>query len=67
MSFIIKNKLAISGALSGLLIGFLYWKFIGCAAGSCSSGSCAITSNPLNSSLYGAAFFALLFNMFKKK
>ena len=33
--------------LGGMLVGYLYYRFIGCA-----SGSCAITSNPVNSTLY---------------
>ena len=37
------------GVLIGGLLGFLYYKFVGC-----SSGSCAITSNPYITTLYGA-------------
>ena len=37
------------------LLGFLYYKFIGC-----SSGSCPITSNPMNSTLYGAVMGLLI-------
>lgn len=33
----------------GLVGGFLYWKYVGCA-----SGTCPITSNPYISSGYGA-------------
>lgn len=32
-----------------MVLGYAYYFFIGC-----SSGSCAISSNPLNSTLYGA-------------
>jgi hypothetical protein len=50
------------GALLGGLGGFLYWKYIGCLA-----GTCAITSSPLNSTLYFAFFGAFLLGSFKKK
>ena len=50
----------------GLIAGQLYYQQIGCA-----SGTCAITSNPLNSTLYGGLMGGLLFSMigdfFKKK
>lgn len=39
----------ISGVVIGGGLGFLYYKFVGCAA-----GTCPITSNPLHSTLYGA-------------
>jgi urea transporter len=41
-------KMIIGAAIGGVL-GFLYYKFIGC-----STGTCPITSKPLNSVLYGA-------------
>ena len=47
-------KMIIGAAIGGLL-GFLYYKFIGCA-----SGTCPITSKPLNSVLYGAVMGLLL-------
>lgn len=62
MERIIKFKLTILGATLGALGGYLYYSFIGCA-----SGSCAITSNPVNSTLYGAIMGGLLFNMFEKE
>lgn len=40
MSFLLKHKLALAGVLVGGLLGFAYYYFIGCNA-----GSCAITSN----------------------
>lgn len=49
------------GAVVGGLVGFLYWKFIGCT-----SGTCKITSSPLNSTLYFAMMGTLVFSMFKK-
>ena len=60
-NFLKKNILTILGVLLGALSGFLYWKFIGC-----STGSCAITSNPTNSTLYGAAMGGLLLSISKK-
>ncbi len=56
-----KYLFTLIGAIIGAAAGFLYWKFIGC-----STGSCAITSNPVNSTLYGAAMGGLLLSTFKK-
>jgi hypothetical protein len=61
-NFISNNILYIIGALICALVGFLYWKFVGCA-----SGTCAITSSPINSSIYGALMGSLLFSIFKKE
>jgi LytS/YehU family sensor histidine kinase len=47
------------GVIVGLLAGYAYYHFVGC-----NSGTCAITSNPLNSTLYGGVMGGLLFNMF---
>jgi len=47
------------GVIVGLLAGYTYYHFVGC-----NSGTCAITSNPLNSTLYGGVMGGLLFNMF---
>ncbi|MFD2890942.1 DUF6132 family protein [Flavobacterium chuncheonense] len=47
------------GVVLGLIIGYLYYYYIGCA-----SGTCAITSKPFNSSLYGGLMGGLLFNIF---
>lgn len=58
--FLKKNILTIIAVPLGALAGFLYWKFVGC-----NSGSCAITSNPYNSTIYGAAMGGLLFSIFK--
>lgn len=44
-------------ALIGAAGGYLYWQQIGC-----SSGSCAITSNPINSAIYGAMMGVLAIN-----
>lgn len=43
------------GAAVGGLLGFLYYKFVGCA-----SGTCPITSRPLNSIMYGAVMGLLI-------
>jgi hypothetical protein len=34
-SFLKKNSIAIVFALAGSVVGFLYWKFVGCKTGSC--------------------------------
>ncbi len=52
----------IIGVIFGSVAGYLYYKWVGCV-----SGTCAITSNPINSTLYGAAMGALLGNLFEKK
>ena len=36
------------GGLIGAVLGYLYYRFIGC-----SSGTCPITSNPYISTIYG--------------
>lgn len=59
--FLKKNILTIIGVPLGALAGFLYWKFVGC-----NSGTCAITSNPMNSTLYGAVMGGLLLSIFQK-
>jgi len=56
------NILKLSGIITGILGGYLYYYFIGCR-----SGSCAITSSPWLSMLWGAAVGYLLFDMFRKK
>lgn len=60
-TFLKKNILTIIGIHLGALAGFLYWKFVGC-----NSGTCAITSNPMNSTLYGAVMGGLLLSIFQK-
>lgn len=50
------------GIISGMIVGYAYYYFVGCA-----SGTCAITSKPLNSSLYGGLMGGLLFNIFVKE
>ena len=45
----------IIGLAAGAVLGFLYYRFIGCA-----SGACRIASNPYISTIYWAAIGALL-------
>lgn len=54
------NYLYVLGAFAGGLAGFLYWNFVGCL-----SGTCAITSDPINSTLYGSVLGGLFFGQFK--
>ena len=61
-TFLKKNSLVVLGSTVGAIAGFMYWKFVGCA-----SGTCMITSKPVNSTVYGAVMFALIFSMFKKQ
>lgn len=49
------------GILLGVIGGFLYYTYVGCA-----SGTCAITSNPWISTLWGAALGYLISDMFVK-
>jgi hypothetical protein len=62
MNYIIKHKITIIGIVAGAIAGYLYYYFVGCA-----SGTCAITSNPINSSAYGALMGGLLLSMFTKE
>lgn len=59
---LIRYKLELTGAIIGCIVGYFYWKFVGCA-----SGTCAITSSPVNSSIYGALMGALVLGLFKKQ
>lgn len=61
IDFVKKNILVITGTVVGALAGFLYWKFVGCV-----SGTCAITSDPVNSTIYGFVTGGLVFSIFKK-
>lgn len=62
MSFLIRHKLTMLGILAGAVGGYMYYHFIGCT-----SGSCPITSQPVNSTLYGAMMGGLFFSSFKKE
>jgi hypothetical protein len=61
LSFLKKYQRNLIGITIGAIAGFLYWNYVGCA-----SGTCAITSNPLNSTLYGALMGYLIAGIFKK-
>ena len=61
MSFILRNKITIGGAILGTIGGYLYYYYIGCL-----SGTCTITSKPLNSTLYGGFMGSLFINIFFK-
>jgi len=59
-TFIKKQNRTILGVIIGSALGYAYYYFIGC-----SNGNCAITSNPINSTLYGAFMGGLLGSSFK--
>jgi hypothetical protein len=59
-TFIKKHNRTILGVIIGGALGYAYYYFIGC-----SKGTCAITSNPINSTLYGAFMGGLLGSSFK--
>jgi hypothetical protein len=61
MNFIIKYKFNFIGLVLGAIVGYLYYIHIGCT-----NGTCVITSNPVNSALYGALLGVLVVNMFQK-
>jgi hypothetical protein len=50
------------GVLIGALLGYLYYRYVGCI-----TGTCVITSRPLNATLYGALIGGLLTNSLIKK
>ncbi len=62
MSLLSKHKLMLIGIVVGAIAGYLYYHFIGCA-----SGTCAITSNPINSTIYGSLMGGLLLTIFQKQ
>ena len=59
---ILKSNLWIAGAVVGIAIGFLYWKYVGCV-----TGTCVITSKPINSMVYFGAMGGLVLSMFQPK
>jgi Family of unknown function (DUF6132) len=58
---VLKYKVELIGVAVGLVGGFSYWYFVGCA-----SGTCPITSSPTISSLYGGMMGWFLFGSFSK-
>ena len=52
----------ILGPVIGAVVGYLYYRFIGC-----SSGVCPITSNPWASTLYGAIMGFMIVSIGSKK
>ncbi len=54
-------KRVIFSTVAGILIGYLYYRFIGCY-----SGTCSITSDPFVSSVY-FGIIGLLFGLVIKK
>jgi hypothetical protein len=60
--FIKRYQLTVIGTVIGAAGGYAYYYFIGC-----SSGGCAITSNPINSTIYGSVMGGLLFNMIQSE
>ncbi len=54
------NMLLLVGGVLGGIGGYFYWKIVGC-----NSGTCIITSNPLNSTLYGTLMGGLLSSLFQ--
>ena len=51
----------IIGALVGAVLGYLYYRLVGCV-----TGTCPITSSPYISTIYGAVIGVLLSIAFKK-
>ncbi len=48
--------------LGGVMVGYLYYRFVGC-----STGSCAITSSPVNAMIYMGLIGFLLSVIFGKR
>ena len=60
-NFIKKYKLGLIGIVLGGILGYAYYHFLGC-----NTGTCAITSNPINSSVYGMVMGYLILSTFEK-
>ena len=56
-----KYRVPVAGMITGGILGYCYYYFIGC-----STGTCAITSKPLNATLYGMVMGYLMFSVFQK-
>ncbi|MFM8742289.1 MAG: DUF6132 family protein [Cytophagales bacterium] len=61
-TFFAKIAIPALGTAVGAALGWAYWYWVGC-----SSGSCPITSQPFNSTAYGAIMGGLFFSSFNKK
>ena len=61
MKFIKKYKLELIGILTGGILGYAHYHFIGC-----NSGTCSTTSKPINSLVYGMVLGYLIFSIFEK-
>ncbi len=55
-----KMVIIIIGVTAGAIVGFLYYRFIGCR-----SGTCFITRNPYISTIYWAVLGGLMANLLK--
>jgi ABC-type branched-subunit amino acid transport system permease subunit len=55
-----KMTVIVIGAVVGGVVGYLYYRFIGCR-----SGACIITGNPYISTLYWAVLGGLIANLLK--
>jgi hypothetical protein len=59
-NFVFQNKLLVIGIVLGAVVGFMYWKLVGCF-----NGTCMITSKWYNSTVYGAVMGGLFLSIFK--
>lgn len=57
-----KHILVLLGIAVGAISGYIYWKYVGCL-----TGNCAITSQPVNSTVYGAIMGGILFSLVKRE
>jgi phage shock protein E len=62
MKFLLTNKLLLAGIIGGAVAGYIYYCSVGCV-----TGTCPISSQPLNSTFYGAMMGGLAANIFKGK
>ncbi|MCB9047190.1 MAG: hypothetical protein H6550_13740 [Chitinophagales bacterium] len=53
-----KNSITIAGVIVGLIAGYLYWYFVGCA-----DGTCPIQSSPWRMTPYGGLMGGLTGNI----
>jgi hypothetical protein len=55
-----KMTAIVIGAVAGGIVGYLYYRFIGCR-----SGACIITGNPYISTIYWAVLGGLIANILR--